>query len=65
MFLILCQKGYHNEAEWGSIEDRYSQDNLLEMMLTDTFDLMYAISCLSREMMAQVGFSLVTNSEQK
>lgn len=31
----------------------------------DTFDLIYAISCLSGELMAQVGFSLVTNSEQK
>lgn len=35
------------------------------MIFVDTFDLIYAISCLSGEMMAQVGSSLVTNSKQR
>ena len=49
----------------GQILTNWYQDNLFEMMFMDTFDLIYAISCLGGELMAQVGFSLVTNSEQK
>jgi hypothetical protein len=35
------------------------------MLLTDTLDILYAISCLCGEMMLQVNLSLVTTSEPK